>query len=420
METEILMKGVLKDRCQYETIGNSTRFRVLDMSEEGKYMKKICIVTTLWSSINNWIKPFLNEYDKRGISVAIVCNMDSAYEESLKQEFPFIHTYSIGFPRGISIKGSIDSILKLYRYLKKEKFDMIQYSTPNASMYASIAAWWAKIPIRLYCQWGMVYVTMHGVKRFIFKNIERLVCKLSTEVQPDSIGNLEFCRKEGFYNEKKSCVIWNGSAKGLDLTAFDVTKKDEYKKEVFEKYGIESGTPIIGFVGRLGKEKGCNELFKAFRKIHQKMPKAKLLFVGPIEKEETIEPELLKYFWKCDDIIKTDRVSNVEKYISAMDIFVLPSYREGFGMSVVEASAMEVPVVVTKYPGPSSAMKEGVSGYSVPVQDSEALYASIMQLLLDHKQAEKLGKQGRNYVETHFEQKQFTQYYMENRIKLLQ
>lgn len=382
-------------------------------------MKKICIITTMWSSINNWIKPFLNEYHARNIDVTIVCNMDKKYEKELKDQYPFVHTFPVDFPRGINVKGSLKSIAILRRFFKEKNFDLVQYSTPNASMYAAVASKLAKVPVRLYCQWGMVYVTMHGAKRAIFKNIERLVCKLSTEVQPDSDGNLQFCRKEGFYDEKKSRVIWNGSAKGLDLAAFDISKKEEYRKEIFEKYGIEDGTPVVGFVGRLGKEKGCNELFLAFQKIQEKMPNAKLLFVGPIEKEDTIEPELLKYFWECPQIIKTDRVSNVERYISAMDIFVLPSYREGFGMSVVEASAMEVPVIVTKYPGPSSAMQEGVSGYSVPVQDSDTLYESIMMLLLDSQKAKELGKKGRIYVETHFEQKQFTNYYMENRMQLL-
>lgn len=382
-------------------------------------MKKICIVTTVWSSINNWIKPFLNEYAKRGVDVSIVCNMDAEYKKNLKAEYPFIHTYPMPFPRGINVFGSIKSIRLLKKLFKKEKFDMVQYSTPNASMYASIAAKSAKIPVRLYCQWGMVYVTMSGIKRKIFKTIERMVCRNSTQVQPDSTGNLEFCRKEGFYDETKSLVIWNGSAKGLDLTAFDVSQKAEYAKAIKEKYNIPENVPVIGFVGRLGKEKGCNELFKSFRALKEEFPTLKLLFVGPIEKEDTIEPELLKYFCECDDIIKTGRVTNVEKYTSAMDVFVLPSYREGFGMSVIEASAMEVPVVVTKYPGPSSAMEEGVTGISVSVKDSDALTLAIADLLKDREKSLAMGRAGRTFVEQNFEQKEFIKKYMENRMALL-
>ena len=308
--------------------------------------------------------------------------------------------------------------MALIKLFKREKFDLVQYSTPNASLYASIAAKKCKIPVRLYCQWGMVFVTMSGIKRKIFRAIEKMVCRLSTQVQPDSIGNLEFCRKEGFYDEKNSLVIWNGSAKGLDLTVFDVTKKADYAKEIKEKYNIPENVPVIGFVGRLGREKGCHELFGAFKTLKKEYPKLKLLFVGPLEKE-TMDPEMLEYFKNCDDIIKTDRVSHVEKYISAMDIFILPSYREGFGMSVIEASAMEVPVVVTQYPGPSSAMEEGVSGYSVPIKDIAALTDAVRKLLSDPDLARSIGKNGRKYVEEKFEQTEFKKRYMENRMQLL-
>lgn len=382
-------------------------------------MKKICIVTTMWSSINNWILPFLNEYHKRNVEVTVVCNMDKQYETELKEKYPFIKTYPIAFPRGINLFGSLKSIWILTRFLKKSDFDLIQYSTPNASMYTAVAAKIAKIPVRLYCQWGMVYVTMKGLKRKVFKAIEKLVCRLSTEIQPDSEGNLEFCRKQGFYDETKSKVIWNGSAKGLDLTAFDIARKEEYSKEIRSLYGISSETPVIGFVGRLGAEKGCNELFEAYKELKKEFSDSKLLFVGPIEKEESIEPELLQYFWSCDDIIKTDRVSNVEKYTSAMDVFVLPSYREGFGMSVIEASAMQVPVVVTKYPGPSSAMEDGVTGYSVDVGDYKALVIYIRELLSNREKAKELGRNGRKYVEEKFEQKAFIEKYMKNRMEML-
>lgn len=382
-------------------------------------MKKICIVTTMWSSINNWVKPFLNEYNKRGVDVSIVCNMSSEYEKQLKAEFPFVHTYPIPFPRGINLFGSLQSVGRLTKLFKSEKFDMVQYSTPNASMYAAVAAKIAKIPVRLYCQWGMVYVTMHGIKRTVFKFIERLVCSISTQVQPDSIGNLEFCRGEGFYDKKKSLVIWNGSAKGLDMAAFDLSKKEEYAKEIKEKYSISKDDIVVGFVGRLGREKGCNELFTAFKRIKEQYPNLKLLFVGPIEKEDTIETDILEYFRNCGDIIKTDRVSNVEKYISAMDIFVLPSYREGFGMSVIEASAMGVPVIVTDYPGPSSAIEDGVTGISVPIKDSYALEKAIVQLLEDSVKRIEMGNAGREFAEQKFEQKEFIQHYMENRMSLL-
>ena len=123
-------------------------------------MKKICIVTTMWSSINNWIKPFLNDYNDNQVDVTIVCNMSEEYEKQLKSEYPFVHTKSIPFPRGTSVLGSIKSIRALKKFFREEKFDMVQYSTPNASLYASVAAKRAKFP--LDCIVNGVCCTLHA------------------------------------------------------------------------------------------------------------------------------------------------------------------------------------------------------------------------------------------------------------------
>lgn len=382
-------------------------------------MKKICIITTMWSSIRNWIEPLLPYYKENDIEVSVVCNMDSSFENYLKETYSYIHTYAYPFPRGISFLGSLKSIRFLKKFFKKEKFDLVQYSTPNASFYASIASKKAKIKKRLYCQWGMVFISQKGLKRLLFKNIEKIICKKSTMIQPDSFGNLEYCRKNGFYSEQKSTVIWNGSAKGLDLSKYDLTKKNDYKREIRNEYNVPDDAIVLGFVGRLGKEKGCNELFSVFQRIKQKYDCVKLLFVGPIEKENSIEPTLLRYFKTCKDIIVTGRVTSVEKYISAMDIFVLPSYREGFGMSVIEASSLEVPVICTKYPGPSSGVLDGKTGILIEPKNVGELFDAICTLIDDENKRITMGKNGRKFVESNFEQKKFISLLMENRLKIL-
>ena len=176
---------------------------------------------------------------------------------------------------------------------------------------------------------------------------------------------------------------------------------------------------IIGFVGRLGREKGCNELFDAFKTLKRTKPDITLLFVGPIEKEDTIYSDLLDYFRNEPSIIKTDRVSDVPKHMAAMDVCVLPSYREGFGMSVVEASAMGIPVVATKYPGPSSAMENGVTGIEIEIGDSAAIVDAVTELLDSPTKCAQMGKNGRKFAEDRFEQKQFIHRLIQNRLNLL-
>ncbi|NLK27235.1 MAG: glycosyltransferase [Clostridiales bacterium] len=380
---------------------------------------RYCIVTTMSSSIDNWIKPFLPLYNRYGFDVTVICNMTTEYKKDLLEKYPYVNAIAIPMPRGIDFIGSIKATYLLYQALKKGKFHMVQYSTPNASFYTALASYLTRIPIRLYCQWGMVFVTMKGLKRFIFEILERTVCLLSTQIQPDSYGNLIYCRKRRFYSKKKSRLIWNGSAKGVDLVKFDISKKEIYRREIRNRYGIEEDRIVLGFVGRLGKDKGSNELFEGFKLLVSKYPNLNLLFVGPIEKEDTIEPALLKWFYQNDRIIKTNRVPDVEKHMAAMDIFILPSHREGFGMSVVEAQAMGVPVIVSNIPGPVNGMIAGVTGITIPVGDVGALVDAVEELLNDEEKRMKFGKAGYDFAKSHFDAKIFAKKLLKNRIQLV-
>lgn len=380
-------------------------------------MKRIAIITTQSSSIDNWIQPFLPAYHEVGIDVSVICSMTEEYRQKLSEKFPYLHIFPVDIPRGADFFGSLRAIPALIKLFKKEKFDMIQYSTPNASFYSAVAGALTKIPIRLYCQWGMVFVSQTGLRRKIFETIERITCRLSTLVQPDSEGNLNFCRENGFYSEKKSEIIWNGSAKGVDLEKFDIAKKEEWRREIRQKYAIGEKDSVLGFVGRLGRDKGCNELFAAFRLLSEKNPNLKLLFVGPIEKENTIED--LSYFRNEEKIIKTGRVSEVWKYYAAMDLFILPSYREGFGMSVVEAEAMGVPVIVTDIPGPVNAMEKGLTGEVIPVRDTKAIVDTVSSLLENPEKCGAYSAEGPKYAKERFDSKIFCRYLIENRLNCL-
>ena len=133
-------------------------------------MKKICICTTVSITLKTFVvetAKYLHE--NCGYDITLICNEDEKFEKSLPE---YLHFIPVHMARGIDL-SALKSIKQFMQIFKEQKFDMVQYSTPNASMYASIAAKSAKIPVRLYCQWGMVYVTMSGIKRKIFKTIER-------------------------------------------------------------------------------------------------------------------------------------------------------------------------------------------------------------------------------------------------------
>lgn len=375
--------------------------------------KKICFVVTVSMTVDQFLRFGFDEFHKNGYDISLICDMDEEYIAGLPD---YVHTFPIKMSRGIDPSGLVKAIKTMKRIFTENKFDIVQYSTPNAAFYASIAAKKAKVPVRLYCQWGLVYLGFSGLKRTIFKTIEKIICKKSTDVQPDSKGNLDFCRENGFYNAEKSRIVWNGSANGIDINKFDYSNKEIWKKQIRQEYNIPDNKIVLGFLGRVGKDKGFEELMAAFKSLKSKYPDIVLLYVGPNEKPDTVNSEYLKYFEECPDIIYTGGwVDDAERYLAAMDIFLFPSYREGFGNVVIEAEAMGVPVVVSDIPGPQNGMVDGVTGFKVPARTVEPLVEKTSLLIEDEALRQKFGKAGAKFVVENFDSRVLIKKIIENR-----
>lgn len=375
-------------------------------------MKKVCFVTTVSITIKAFVlntAEYLHQHTDWDIT--FVCNEDMEFRKNLPD---YIHFHAIPMERGMSL-GGIKAMLQMAQFFKHEHFDLVQYSTPNASLYASLAAKMAGIPVRLYCQWGLAYVGFQGLKRRIFKQEEKLVCALSTHIEPDSPSNLTFAHKEGLYPENKGSVIWNGSAAGVNTEKFDISKKEQYRLMIREKYHIPSDAFVFVFVGRITRDKGVNELFQAFSKIDN----AWMLMVGWNEVDQSVDQELYQQIQNNERVVFTGYTNEVEKYLAASDCYVLPSYREGFGMGVIEAEAMGLPVIVSNIPGPTDAMIDKKTGIVVNKADANDLYHTMKNMLEDKDNSQKMGEEGHRFVVGAFEQQELFEAILEDRKKIL-
>lgn len=376
-------------------------------------MKKICFITTIPLTLNAFV---LNTakyiHENTDWDVSFICSDENDFGSSLPK---YIHYFPIKMERGISIAG-VKAMLEMKKVFKREKFDLIQYSTPNASLYASMAGRLAHVPVRLYCQWGMAFVGFQGLKRKIFQMEEKYVCHLSTHIEPDSNSNLRFAHEIGLYPKSKGSVIWNGSACGVNLTKFDISNKEEYRKDIRKQLDIPEDAFVYGFVGRITRDKGVNELLEAYKKLNDD---SYLIMVGPSEVDETINQELYTWASKNEKIKFTGYTIVVEQYLSAMDCYILPSYREGFGMGVVEAEAMGVPVIVTDIPGPTDAMIDNETGIVVQKADVESLYNAMISIHEDKVRYFAMAEKAHDFAVYNFEQKQLFNYILEDRKKLL-
>lgn len=379
-------------------------------------MRKICFVTTVSLTLRSFVLELAKHMHKTGdFDITFICNPDPIFENSLPE---YIHFIPVRMERGISATG-FSAVQDLINIFKREKFELVQYSTPNAACYASIAAAVAKVPVRLYCQWGIAYVGFHGLKRWIFKQIEKLVCSLSTWVEPDSFGNLDFSHKEGLYPEEKGSVVLNGSASGVSLDKFDLRKKDEYRTMIRNKYEIPHNAFVFGFVGRINADKGINELFAAMRRVLDIDDGVYLLLIGNSEKSVAVDETLYQWAQDHPHVIFCGFTNNVEQYMAAMDCYVLPSYREGFGSAVIEAEAMGVPVIVTDIPGPTDAMIPNETGLVVPMKDVGGLFEAMLKIKDSGDAYHLFSRRAYDFASNRFEQKMLFDEITKDRHRLL-
>jgi glycosyltransferase involved in cell wall biosynthesis len=377
---------------------------------------KICIITTVSASIKAFYKGQLEALNDAGFEITIIC----ANDEELNNQLPKnIKYYSVPFSRIISPLSDVRAVLKLIHIFRKERFDIVQYSTPKASLLGAIAAFLTKVPTRIYILWGLYYTGQKGIKRFIFKFFEKMICKLSHIILPISHEMVGFAIDEGLGKKEKYKVMLNGSACGVDLEIFDPEKWKPFKNKIRNELHVPENGMVIGTVARLTGDKGINELVQAFDELSQEIPRIYLLLVGDQEEKDRLLPVTERIINMNPRIRSVGWQGNPLPYYSAMDIFCLPTYREGFGEVNLEAQAMGLPVVSTNVIGPRESVENNSTGYLVESQKNEALLKPLKQLLTNQQLRTQFGIAGRKRVIEKFDRKEMIKAIIGHRLSLL-
>lgn len=316
-----------------------------------------------------------------------------------------IRTIGVPMQREISPFADAKSLWQLWRVLRDLRPDAVTAGTPKAGLLGMIAAWLLGVRLRTYVLHGLRLETLHGLRRRIMTLTERICVACAHRVVCVSHSLRQKYVVGGFADAGKTLVLASGSASGViaerHLPRPLSPQNETHWLALRQRLGIPTDALVIGFVGRFVRDKGITELVAAFRQIRQNRPQVCLLLVGTFENGDPLDPLVVQYLHAAlsdsaqSGVYGTGWVADVAPYYPAMDVFALPTYREGFPISPLEASMCEVPVVGTVATGVVDAVVNGATGLLVPIGDVAALTEALLRLLDDADLRQRMGAAGR-------------------------
>jgi glycosyltransferase involved in cell wall biosynthesis len=309
-----------------------------------------------------------------------------------------VEAVGVKMRRGMAPLADVVSLVRLWRLLRRLRPAMVEFSTPKAGLLGTVAARAIGVPVRVYMLRGLKLETARGVKRWILLAAERLAAACATVV----LCNSESLRAEalalGVAPESKLKLLGVGSSNGVDTEWFAPGTSD-----VRERLGLGKDALVLGFVGRLTRDKGLPELVEAFEGIAAKEPRAHLLLVGWFDAAEDAVDEAVRARIEGNSRIhRTGFVEDTAPYYRAMDVLVLPTWREGFPNVVLEAEATGIPVITTISTGSRDSVVPEVTGLLIPPGYPKAIEEAALKLLGDEYRRRRMGDAARAWVQEHY------------------
>jgi glycosyltransferase involved in cell wall biosynthesis len=348
-------------------------------------MKKLCYVATVPAVVHAFLRAHIqaaaNTYE-----VTVICNSTE------KHLLDGLNARLILLPikRKPSPWSDLLILFQLFNLFRREKFDIVHSIMPKTGMLAMLAAWFAHVPTRIHTFTGQVWVTKQGIKRALLKWFDTVIGNFATWILADSPSQRDFLLKEHVLAPGKAMVIGAGSICGVDTLRFH--PDSEIRQIMRQELEIAQDAKVILFVGRLNRDKGMLDLAAAFDVIAKKHPKVVLLLVGA---QEDVSFESIQEicYAERDRLHYVSFTSTPERYMMASDIFCLPSYREGFGMTIIEAAACGVPTVASRIYGITDAVDDGKTGLLFRAGDITALTQTLLTLIMNHDLCHQMGKE---------------------------
>ena len=362
---------------------------------------KACIVVSSPMTIEAFLQDQLRAMSAL-YEMSVVANApDGAFLKKLNIRARFM---GVAVERKVCLLTDLQALNGLLLFFLRERFQIVHSITPKAGLLGMGAAFFARVPVRVHTFTGQVWATKSGVARALLRFLDKLIAGFATHVLVDSHSQRKFLVENGVVSQEKSCVLGDGSISGVDTLRFRPNPKA--RRTFRKKNKIPDEDIVFVYVGRLKRDKGIPELLAAFEKIAKTNSSMWLLLVGPDEENLgrliQASPAMMK-------IIKVGHTSSPESYMAAADIFVLPSHREGFGSSVIEAGACGIPAVASRIYGLTDAVVHGHTGLLVTRGDVGELARAMEKLGNNRKLRLRMGRAAQRRAKVRFDQKKITE-----------
>ena len=362
---------------------------------------KACIVVSSPMTIEAFLQDQLRALNAL-CEMSVVANApDGAFLKKLNIRARF---KGVPLKRQVCPLTDLHALYSLLLIFLRERFQVVHSITPKAGLLGMGAAFFVRVPVRVHTFTGQVWATKSGVVRALLRFLDKLIAGFATHVLVDSHSQRKFLVENGVVSQKKSCVLGDGSISGVNTLRF--RPNPQARRTFREKNKIPDEDIVLVYVGRLKRDKGIPELLAAFEKIAKTNSSMWLLLVGP---DEENLGSLIQASPAITKTIMVGHTSSPELYFAASDIFVLPSHREGFGSSVIEAGACGIPAVASRIYGLTDAVVHGRTGLLVTRGDVGELARAMERLGKDRKLRLRMGRVAQRRAKVRFDQKKITE-----------
>ena len=353
---------------------------------------KVCELCAVDFTLKHFLLPLIDAMRNEGWDVVSICSDGKTIPDLRRQGYRIITT---SITRNLNVFSHLVSAWRLYRIFRRERIDILHVHTPIAALLGRVAGRLAGIPLIVYTAHGFYFHDEMPVwKRRAFVWLEIFGGLLTDLLFTQSQEDAEEAIAEKIAHAVNVITIGNG----VDASRFTPRSPSE-RKVMRQLLGIPGDAKVVGIVGRMVREKGYPEFLQAAVTLAKQHTDAYFLLVGSrlsSDHSESIDDDLLKAREVLGDrLITTGFRNDTPDLIGVMDVFCLPSHREGMPRTIIEAMMMAKPVVATDIRGAREEVISGVTGLLIPTRSSTRLAEAIGELLGNPVMAAKMGNNGR-------------------------